>query len=227
MSTFGERYGRFRGALKDLPSDLSRNHDRPMKTPPKKLPKKLAPKAKPERVQAPAAIVRVPLIQMLDKAMLHTRMASDQFAERMDVLRDEKAILQDDLSAVTGFEAIGKAAEAPVKLFKDFARALLVAREAEIVVEATGQKPRLDVEVGTRVLTFEDNRKITPAWKDQAIRHAQILHAVAAAFVGGNREQIETLLAPFHGPFDLKVWEEAIRRITPKSGSLTPKIVEG
>lgn len=102
---------------------------------------------------------------MLDKAMLHTRMASDQFAERMDVLRDEKAILQDDLSAAS-VRGNRQGRRSSGQTVQGLRACVFAAREAEIVVEAAGQKPRLDVEVGTRVLTFEDNRKITPAWAE-------------------------------------------------------------
>jgi hypothetical protein len=155
-----------------------------------------------------------------------TTEASAIFGERLVALQAAPTILQDDLGAITAFERIGKVADGPPKSFKEWAKTLYEQRERE-AREAGQQDPkvRLDVEIGTRVVAWDDNRKVSPAWKEQAAKHAQTLHAVSAALASGEMDKVETLLAPFSGPFDQKVWEEAIRRSTPKTGSLTPKIV--
>lgn len=185
--------------------------------------------AKPVRV-APAAIIRPSVLELLEVSLTKTTEASGLFGERLAALQSDQRILQDDLSAVAAFDRLGKIADAPPRAFKDWAKALREQREHE-AREANpmvvNPEVRLNVQVGARVIDWEDNRKVSPAWKTIATQHAQILHAVAAAFAQGNRESLEKLLAPFHGPFSSEAWEEAIRRATPKSGSLTPKIAGG
>lgn len=220
--SLGDRYAAFRGAVKNLDPTLSTNHDRSMKS---AKPTKKAPVRKPVPARrAPSAIVRPSIAETLEVALTKTTEAGSLFAERLVDLRVNPEILQEDLASILTFGRIVKVAEAPEKSFDVFVKSVYAQREQEA---GEGEKVRLDVEVGTRVLSWEDNRRVTPAWKDQAIRHAQILHAVANAFVANDREAMGTLLAPFMGSFDAKVWEEAIRRVTPKTGSLTPKIVEG
>lgn len=178
----------------------------------------------PARRAAPSAIIRPTIADILAVALTKTTDASEMFAERLVALQVAPEILQDDLANVATFGRVSKVADGPKDSFTAFAKSLYEQREREA---GEGEKVRLPVEVGTRVLAWEDNRRVTPAWKDQAAKHAQILHAVAAAFATNDRESMGKLLAPFMGAFDQKVWEEAIRRITPKTGSLTPKIVEG
>lgn len=174
--------------------------------------------------RVPSAIIRPSIADVLAIALTKTTDASEMFAERLVALQAAPQILQDDLANVATFGRVSKIADGPKDSFSSFAKSLYEEREREA---GEGEKVRLPVEVGTRVLAWEDNRRVTPAWKDQAAKHAQILHAVAAAFATNDRESMGKLLAPFMGAFDQKVWEEAIRRITPKTGSLTPKIVEG
>jgi hypothetical protein len=230
-TSFGNRYGRFRGSIKGLPADLAQNHDLHLAAMKKPAPvKKAAPaKSAPVKKSAPAApsvIVRPTVLEVLEVALSRTTEASAMFGERLVALQATPTIRQDDLGAVTTFDRIGKVADGPSKSFKDWAKSLYEQRERE-AREAGQQDPkvRLDVEIGTRVVTWDDNRKVSPAWKEQAAKHAQILHAVSAALAAGKMDEVATLLAPFSGPFDQKVWEEAIRRSTPKTGSLTPKIV--
>ena len=229
VSTFGNRYAKFAGAAKGLPADLAQNHDHYLTM--KKIPVKKA--AKPVRVTKPAApsvIIRSSILDLLEVSLTKTTEASGMFGERLAALQVDPHILQDDLAAVAAFDRLGKVADAPPKAFKDWAKALREQREHEaraVNPAVANPEVRLNVQVGTRVLDWEDNRKVSPAWKDVATKHAQILHAVAAAFARSDRAALETLLAPFHGPFDPKAWEEAIRRATPKSGSLTPKIAGG
>lgn len=197
----------------------------------KKPVQKKSPTSKPRPVKppswaAPSAIVRPTVLEVLEVALSRTTEASALFGERLVALQAEPTILQADLGAVVAFDRIGKVADGPSKSFKDWAKSLYEKRERE-AREAGQQDPkvRLDVEVGTRVVTWDDNRKVSPAWKEHAVKHAQILHAVSAALAAGEMDKVATLLAPFSGPFDQKAWEEAIRRSTPKTGSLTPKIV--
>jgi len=195
---------------------------KPVKKPVKK------PANEPAGKSVPGVIVRPSLLDVLAVARSRTDEASGMFGARLEALRTSPSILQDDLAAVTAFDGIGKAAEAPSKAFMTFAAADFARREGE--ARAAGDvepKVRLDVQVGRSVLSWRDNRRASPAWKDHAAKLAQTLHAVWASYSQGDSATVEALLKPFSGQFDQQRWEEAIRKATPKTGSLTPTIVEG
>lgn len=188
------------------------------------------------RNASPSIIIRPSVLEVLEVAASRTTEASSLFAERLLALQDRSVdVAQDDLAASARFAFIGKSADAPVKSLN----ALLNARfqDAEREQQATDIKsrladmpavpPRVGVEPGSRVVTFVDNRKRSPSWKEVAATHAQILHAVADALAKGDEAAMATLLAPFRGVFDRKRWEEAVLNATPKTGDLSPKIVEG
>lgn len=190
-------------------------------------------KRKPTRVEstpsAPSVLVRPTIEQTLEVALTRTVEASQMFADRMIELQTDAKILQDDLANVRSFERIVKAADEPPTAFKGFTKSLLLQAE-KLAKAANGpgaKPPRLDVEVGRMVLAFDDNRKVTVSWKEEAIRHAKILHAVSDALQSKNFDAMRTLLAPFAGAFDPTVWEAAIKAGKEKTGTLTPKIVEG
>lgn len=182
-----------------------------------------------DKQHAPSAIVRPTIEQTLEVALSRTTEASQMFGDRLIELQTEAKILQSDLANVRLFERIGKAADEPTTAFKGFAKALLIQTErlSKAARGPDAAPPRLDVETGRMVLSFEDNRKVTVAWKEEAIRHAKILHAVSDALDRKDFQSMRVLLAPFSGTFDATVWEAAIKAGKEKTGALTPKIVEG
>lgn len=195
--------------------------------------KKANPKPRPAPAVPAEPISARPIEPLLLDAQEKTERAVTLFTDRITVVQRERQILQPDLATVALFERLHSTAAQPVKSFKGLAQALYAeaekkAREDAGLAESDpAPAVRLNVAPGTRVLAFEDNRRITPQWKEIAQEHAQILHAVAAAVEKGDKKALRTLLEPFQGVFNEKTWEEAIRRKTPRKGDLTPKIVGG
>lgn len=180
----------------------------------------------PSAQRAPAAIVRPTFLEVLHVALTRTSEASAQFGDRLIELGSSREIAQSDLEATQLFGRVADTAEAPVKSFKSLVTQFRL--EAEKAAGPDTKDPvRLNVGSGPRVLTFQDNRKVTLSWKDETMKLARLLFSVADAYAKGDVVSLKTMLAPFAGAFDEKLFEEALKRGKEKTGNLTPQIVEG
>lgn len=166
---------------------------------------------------------------LLEHALKHTATASSLFNDRLLIVQATRHVEQPDLLAASLFQKLGKAACAPAESFNSLARSLYLEAEAKARADAPDDAPaplvQLSVEMGPRALAFEDHRRVNISWRSEAEKQALVLHAVAAAYASGDHAAMQTLLKPYQGPFNVTLWESAIKAGVPKKGELTPKIL--
>lgn len=218
--SFGNRYGRFAGSIKGLPADLASNHDHylAMKKPVLKVAKSA--KSKPVKPDATPSDVRIVAPSMAEvMAVLQSRAteASTLFGERLLAMQTRASVLQEDIGYAAQFGSVAKTCSGASDSFRALCVTMRTADPAE----------RLVVEHGPRALSWTDNRRVTLAWKDETMKLAQVLYAVAQAHRTGNAEQVEKLLTPFQGVFNEEVFEAALKKDKKPKGSLSVAIVEG
>lgn len=169
---------------------------------------------------------------LLTHALRQTSEASDAFNDRLVVIQASRKIEQPDLAAASLFEQLAKTADKPAATFKSLAQTFYLEAEAKARAIAAASNtppaaPRLNVEMGPRSLVFEDHRRVTASWRHEAEKQALVLHAIAAAYADGDHAAMQTLLKPYQGPFNVTLWEAAVKADVPKKGDLTPKIIGG
>lgn len=190
-----------------------------MKKPKIKVAKPASPKPATSK-PAPRSDVQLVLPSMaevMEVLQSRTTEAVTLFGERLLAMQTHARVLQEDIGYAAQFGGVAKTCAGANESF----RSLLV------TLRTAAPDERLNVELGPRSLSWTDNRRVTLAWKDETMKLAQVLYAVAQAHRAGNGEQVEKLLAPFQGVFNEEVFEAALKKDKKPKGSLSVSIVEG
>lgn len=177
-------------------------------------------KSKPVKSEPVRSDVRLVLPSMAEvMAVLQSRAteATTLFGERLLAMQTQARVLQEDIGYAAQFGSVAKTCTGA----NDSFRSLLV------TMRTADPEERLNVEHGSRSLSWTDNRRVTLSWKDETMKLAQVLYALARAHREGNAEQTEKLLAPFQGVFNEEVFEAALKKDKKPKGSLSVAIVEG
>lgn len=180
-------------------------------------PAKSKPPAKSEPVRSDVRIVVPSMADVMAVLQSSATEATTLFGERLLAMQASARVLQEDIGYAAQFGRVAKTCDGA----NDSFRSLLV------TLRTSAPDERVNVEHGARSLSWTDNRRVTLAWKDETMKLAQVLYAVAQAHRAGNVEQVEKLLAPFQGVFNEEVFEAALKKDKKPKGSLSVAIVEG